>query len=91
MDCGVIPPGIPEWVRVEESVCQYWIAIINHQYELAKYYCVPDRVWYNKTDEWEEYINTNSEGEVLVLIYLLSFYKLTEVIGDNTILGFDIF
>ncbi|GAI97913.1 unnamed protein product, partial [marine sediment metagenome] len=61
------------------------IAIINRQYELAKYYCITGGVWYNKTDEWEEYINTNSEGEALVLIYKPSFYKEAEKVGDTVI------
>ncbi len=52
---------------------------------MAKHYCIPDGVWYNKTDEWEEYINANSEGEASILIYLPSFYEQTEVIGDNDI------
>jgi len=62
--CGMIPLEFPDWMRAEEAVYQYWQAIINRQYGLAKYYCIPDGVWYNKVDEWEEYINTNSEGEV---------------------------
>jgi len=35
-DCGMIPPGEPEWMRAENTVCQYWQAIINRKYELAK-------------------------------------------------------
>ncbi len=77
--------GEPEWMRAEYRVYQYWQAIINRQYELAKFYCIPDRIWYNKVDEWEEYINTNSEGEALMLIYLPHFYKQTKVIGNNAI------
>ena len=83
--CGMIPEGLPDWMRAEEAVCQYWQAIINRQYELAKWYCVPDGVWYNKVDEWEEYINTNSEGEASLMIYGPSFYEQTEVTGDNAI------
>jgi len=83
--CGMIPPGFPDWAMAEEAVYQYWQAIINRQYGLAKHYCIPDGVWYNKTDEWEEYINANSEGEASILIYLPSFYEQTEVIGDNDI------
>jgi len=50
--CGMISPGFPDWAMAEEAVYQYWQAIINRQYELAKYYCIPDGVWYNKVDEW---------------------------------------
>lgn len=89
--CGMIPPGIPEWMRAENTVYQYWQAIINRQYELAKYRCVPDGIWYNKTDEWEEYININSEGEASVLIYLPFFYEQAEVIGDNAVVYARIF
>jgi len=78
-----IMPGFPEWMMAEESVYYYWQAIINRQYELAKWYCIPDGVWYNKVDEWEEYINTNSEGEASLMIYGPSFYKQTEVIGND--------
>ena len=81
--CGMVPPGEPEWMRVEDKVAYYWDAIINRQYELAKWYCIPDGVWYNKVDEWEEYINTNSEGEASLVIYLDKFYKPTEVIGED--------
>jgi len=80
---GIIPPGIPEWMRAEEAVYDYWQAIINRQYELAKYYCITGGIWYNKVDEWEEYINTNSEGDASLIIYLDKFYKQTEVIGED--------
>jgi len=81
----MIPPGLPAWMVAEETVWQYWQAIINRQYELAKWYCVYDGIWYNKTDEWEEYINTNSEGEASVVIYQPSFYEQSEAIGNNAI------
>jgi len=80
-----IMPGFPEWMMAEESVYYYWKAIINRQYELAKYYCIPGGVWYNKVDEWEEYINVNSEGEISLAIYGPTFYEQTEVIGDTAI------
>jgi len=89
--CGMIPPGFPDWAMAEEAVYQYWQAIINRQYGLAKHYCIPDGVWYNKVDEWEEYINANSEGEASILIYLPSFYEQTEVIGNNAIVYAKIF
>jgi len=85
--CGtgheIIPPGEPEWMRAENTVCDYWQAITNRQYDLAKWYCINDGVWYNKVDEWEEYINTNSEGEASLIIYLDKFYKPTEVIEEG--------
>jgi len=80
--CGVIPCD-PEWDRAEQETCSYWQAIINRQYELAKCFCIYDGIWYNKVDEWEEYINTNSEGEASVVICGPVFYEETEVIGDN--------
>ena len=49
--CGMIPPDDPPWAMAEEAVCQYWQAIINRQYELAKFYCIANGVWYNKADE----------------------------------------
>lgn len=82
--CGMVPPGESAEDMAEESVYHYWRAIINRQYELAKFYCIPDGVWYNKVDEWEEYINTNSEGETSLLISGPVFYKPTEVIGEDT-------
>jgi len=69
----------------EDFVYNYWIAIINQQYELAKWYCITNGVWYNKTDEWEKYINANSEGEASVLVYFHYFYKPAEVVGNNII------
>jgi len=83
--CKIIPPCCPEEMRAQQKVYSYWQAIINRQYELAKWYCVTDGVWYNKVDEWGEYINTNSEGEASVVIRLHPFYKQTEVIEDNAI------
>ena len=77
--------GEPEWMRAEDTVYQYWQAIINRQYELAKYYCIVDGVWYNKTDEWEEYINVNSGGDASLMIYGPSFYEQTEVIENNAV------
>ena len=82
--CGSIPYD-PEWVRAEQEVYSYWKAITNRQYELAKWYCMPDGIWYNKIDEWEEYINTNSEGEASILISEAYFYEQTEVIGDTAL------
>ena len=83
--CKIIPPCCTEGMRAKQEVYSYWQAIINRQYELAKWHCVSDGFWYNKVDEWEEYINTNSEGEASVVIHLHPFYKQTEVIGDNAI------
>ena len=82
--------GDDDYIQVEDLVYNYWIAMINRQYDLAKYSCVPDGIWYNKTDEWEEYINANSEGEASTLIYFHHFYKETEVIGDNAIVYVEI-
>ena len=82
--CGMVPPGESAEAMVEETVYQYWVAIINRQYDLAKFYCIPDGIWYNKTDEWEEYINTNSEGDASVVIYGPVFYKPVEIIGEDT-------
>jgi len=77
--------GMDEEGIVEQIVWDYWRAITNRQYELAKWYCVPGGIWYNKTDEWEEYINTNSEGEASVIVSFYHFYEPTEVIGNNAI------
>jgi len=82
--CGTIPYD-PDWVRAEQEVYSYWRAITNRQYELAKWYCITNGVWYNKTDEWEEYINANSGGEASTLVYFHYFYKPAEVIGNNII------
>jgi len=79
----MVPPGESLESMAEESVYHYWQAIINRQYELAKFHCIPDGVWYNKVDEWEEYININSEGEASLLIFGPVFYKPTEVIGED--------
>ena len=82
--CGeMVAPGTPAWMAVEDTVYNYWQAIINRQYELAKWYCIPYGVWYNKVDEWEEYINANSEGDATVLIFLDKFYNQTEIIGGD--------
>jgi len=84
--CGFNPlNGEPEWMRAEETVYHYWQAIINRQYELAKYYCIVDGIWYNKTNELEEYININSEGDASLMIYGPSFYEQTEVVENNAV------
>jgi len=81
--CVMVPPGESAEDMAEETVYQYWVAIINRQYDLAKSYCIPGGVWDHKTDEWEEYINTNSEGDASVVIYGPVFYKPVEVIGED--------
>lgn len=81
--CGMVPPGESAEDRVKDKVYQYWQAIINRQYELAKWYCIPDGFWYNKVDEWEEYINTNSEDEASLIIRGPVFYKPVEIIGED--------
>ena len=78
-------PDCPQWSRAQKEVHSYWEAIINRQYELAKYYCIYDGIWYNKVDEWEEYININSQGEASIIISESQFYKPTEVIGNTAI------
>ena len=79
-------PELTDKFLAEEAVYNYWQAIINRQYELARCYCVFDGVWYNKVDEWEEYININSEGECsFLIIYFDKFYKPTEIIKDNAV------
>jgi len=83
--CGMVAPGLPAWMVAEQTVWEYWKAIINHQYELAKWYCITGGIWYNKVDEWEEYININSEGEASVVIYGPSFYEQSEAIGNNAV------
>jgi len=82
--CGTLPCD-PDWIRAQQEVHSYWEAIINRQYALAKHYCVPDGIWYNKVDEWEEYININSQGEASIIISESQFYKPTEVIGNIAI------
>jgi len=83
--------GLEDADCAKETVYQYWVAIINRQYELAKWYCIPNGVWYNKTDEWEEYININSEGEASLLISEPYFYKPAEAIENNAIVYAEIF
>lgn len=89
--CKGIPCGDPEWVRAENSVYLYWQAITNRQYELAKWYCISGGIWYNKTDELEEYININSEGETSLLISESHFQGQTEVIENHAIVNIYIF
>ena len=86
-----IMPGLPEWARAEQEVYSYWRAITNRQYELAKWHCITGGIWYNKVDEWEEYIDTNSEGEASVIIHTPHFYKQTEIIGNIAIAYAQIF
>ena len=84
--CGVTPELTTDKSLVEEAVYNYWQAIINRQYGLAKCYCIIGGIWDNKVDEWEEYININSEDVCsFLLIFLDDFYKPTEVIGDTAI------
>jgi hypothetical protein len=84
--CGMIPPVDCDWAMAEQTVYDYWRAITNRQYELARFYCVPGEIWYNKVDEWEEYININSEDYCsFLMIYFDKFYKPTEVIGDTAV------
>ena len=83
--CTMVPPGESLEDMAEQTVYEYWRAIINRQYELAKWHCITGGIWYNKVDEWEEYININSEGGASVIISEHYFYEPTEVIGDNII------
>jgi len=76
--------GMDDEGIVEQIVYDYWMAIMNRQYELAKLNCIPGGVWDHKTDELEECINDNSEGDALVMIYFTYPYwtRKTEIIGD---------
>ena len=80
----IVAPGFPEWMEAENTVYNYWQAIINRQYGLAECFCIYDGIWYNKIDEWEEYINIHSEDYCsFLMIYFDKFYKSTEVTGDT--------
>jgi len=82
----VVAPELTDRSLAEEAVYNYWQAIINRQYELAKCFCIYDGIWYNKIDEWEEYININSEDYCsFIIIYFDKFYKPTEVIEDTAV------
>jgi len=84
--CGMVAPELTDIYLAEEVVYDYWQAIINRQYELAKCFCIYDGIWYKKIDEWEEYINVNSEGECsFIMIYFDKFYKPTEIIECNAV------
>ena len=84
--CVVAPELTTDRFLAEEVVYNYWQAIINRQYELAKYFCIIGGVWDKKVDEWEEYININSEGGCsFLIIYFDKFYKPTEVTGDTAV------
>ena len=80
----VVAPELTDRYLAEETVYNYWQAIINRQYVLAKLYCVIGGIWYNKVDEWEEYINTNSE-DVCSMMMVYFDYKPTEVTGDTAV------
>ena len=84
--CAVTPELTTDKFLAEEAVYNYWQAIINRQYGLAKCFCIIDGVWDKKVDEWEEYININSEDVCsFLLIFLDDFYKPTKVIGDTAV------
>ena len=84
--CGMVAPELTNRTLVEDLVYNYWQAVINRQYGLAKLFCVFDGFWYNKTDEWEEYININSEGPCsFLMIYFDEFYKPTELVEDKAV------
>ena len=84
--CVAAPELATDRFLVEEAVYNYWQAIINRQYGLAKCFCVIGGLWDNKVDEWEEYININSEDYCsFLVIYFDKFYKPTEVIGENAV------
>jgi len=86
--CGeiVTPELTTNKFLAEEAVYNYWQAIINRQYELAKFFCIIDGVWDKKVDEWEEYININSENYCsFLIIYFDKFYNPTEIIGGNAV------
>ena len=79
-------PELTDKFFAEEAVYNYWQAIINRQYGLAECFCIYDGIWYSKIDEWEEYININSEDPCsFLIIYFDKFYKPTEVIGDTAV------
>ena len=82
----MVAPELTDRYLAEEAVTYYWQAIINRQYGLAKCCCVIGGIWDNKVDEWEEYININSEGVCsFLMIFLDDFYKPTEIIGDTAV------
>jgi len=84
--CVVAPELTTDRFLAEKAVYNYWEAIINRQFGLAKCCCVIGGIWDNKVDEWEGYININTEGYCsFLMIYFDKFYKPTEVIGDTAV------
>lgn len=63
---------------VKEIVANYWIALSNRQYELAKTYCVPNGKAYQAVEEYQSMPYFGS-----ITIVFTSYINWVEITGNN--------
>jgi len=84
---GVIPitPDINQKEEIKEVINNYWLALSNKQYELAKIYCITYGDAYYAIEEYQNLF----DYDYITLNWIL-VYNWVEIIGSNAIVNVNI-
>lgn len=84
---GVIPiiPDISQEEEIKEVINNYWLALSNKQYELAKNYCLPYGNAYYAVEEYQNLF----DYDYITLNWIL-YINWVKIIGSNATVNTDI-
>jgi len=80
---GVVTPATDE-AKVKGVIQDYWLALSNRQYELAKSYCIPFGVFYNLVEEYQSIPYYGST------VKFIPYFNWVEVTGNNATVNMNI-
>lgn len=74
---GIVTPDTSE-AQIEGTVNDYWLALSNRQYELAKSYCILNGEFYYLAEQYQDmpYIGSST-------IRFIPYFNWIEVTGNN--------
>ena len=86
--CSGVIPEIPDGnqeEKVKEIINNYWLALSNRQYELAKTYCIPNGNAYQVAEEYQDmpYIGSST-------LVFNTYFNYIEINGNNAKANFNL-
>ena len=82
--CGIIP-DINQEEKVKGIVIDYWLALSNKQYELAKTYCIPHGFAYSGVEDYQNLFYYN-----YMTLDWTPYINWVEIIGSEAIVNMDV-
>lgn len=83
--CVGVTPDLYQKDKIVKTVVNYWSALSNKQYELAKSYCIPHGNAYYAVEEYQSLFDYN----YITLDWIL-VYNWVEIIGSKATVNMDI-